>query len=473
MIKKDEKIYTIQYESLLEDPNFPKSRWQLFRRLMKNTWSNIKKSFPKSLITTLIFMLVMFIFYVVYLSVIVDTFYLSGGNKNQFWLSIRPYIMPGVMRSRSGFRGFSHLKRNVNTLYVVLPFIYLATMTLKKMVTSFLKKGAVKGFFGNLFSVNITIKKYKQLVEEPILKIFYKEFIIAFVLGFLIKNPFTILLLSILLFLSVVKNNKSELMLFLAMLKVTNNIKKNTHNFVSMGNIAFSVLGLSVGFFLNFIMIIPIWFFFNYSIWARGVFTLLFVALFIFASFQSKNKQKQKQKTKDTAAAMLLTIILCGLAMGSQRAFGDDGGWTESGSTIAGWFANPGSKLLSMLGLSGSAVSAAGFASDLVAASVYNYFGVDAFVSLGSLIGGFGKPTGSAEANLTFAKAGLGPLGPLGEKLGSAVGGINDAMSGKTDSGGSGSSGGGGGSNGGTASYEDMYGNRRKRKTKDDEDDFS
>jgi len=75
--KNNTKMVSIAYESLLENPNFPKSRWQLFKSLIKNGWCNFKKTFPKSFVFSLVFALLLSLFFVFYLAVIVDTFSLS------------------------------------------------------------------------------------------------------------------------------------------------------------------------------------------------------------------------------------------------------------------------------------------------------------------------------------------------------------------------------------------------------------
>jgi len=385
--------------------------------------------------------------------------------------------VPGIVQPNRGIPGFSHYaRRQVNNLHVVLPFIFLITFTLKRIIGGLFKKGQTKAFFSDLFSVKAAIRQYRALIELPIIKIFGPAFCIAFLLSFIIKNPLTILLLGALLFLSVAKKNQSELMLLMAMLKVTKNIKRQTREFVNFGEIAFSVLGLACGFFIYFIFMIPIWFFFNYNIWARGIFTLLFVVLFAVMSIQNRHINRASVK-----AASFLTVILCGLAVGTRAAYGDDGGWTESGSDFFSWLSNPGTSIIAALGFTGGLASQLGWIGDTIAGGVSSFFGVDVFISMGSMIGGFGEPVGSMASNLEFAKAGLGALGPLGDKLGNAVGGIGDALSGKTggnsganssssaNSGGGNHGGGNIGGKSGKIGSEDVYNRRKKKKSSTDE----
>jgi len=466
-MEKDKLLY-VSYDSLKEDPTFPKSLWQVFINLFKGILQEFKKNFPKSLIQPLIIIIILGLFNIFFLAVREDTYYLSHWRID-FIDNIKAYIMPGVIWSNSRFAGFSHLSHDKGTLSVVIPFMMIFMYLLSAFFQKLFSKEKFKGFFNDIKEMKNTKKTYMALANKQFSDYYIKGLLIAFIGGFIIKNPLTIFLLALMLLFSFIKNNKGNILIIIGTLKAAHNIKRNKEGFVNFGNIAITILGISYGLFTYFGLMVLIWFVFNYSIWARAIFSALFIALFIFLII-SKIPKKQLVK-----AASFGIFFISFLLLNNRIGLADDGGWTESGSNIIDWLANAGTKIIAALGFTGSIAAAIGWATNMVIGNVAGYFNVGPLLQLGGLVAGFGEPSGSMAANLTFSQAALkaafGSMGPLGDMLSNTVGGINDALSGGTggssESSGSsiGSDSSAGNSDGGIKDLGDEYG---KKKHSDD-----
>jgi len=429
----------VDYDTLEADPLFPNSPLQFIGRIIKGSFQNFIKAFPKSLFIPLLITFILGAFYIFYLAVIVDTLfvhYYASTRLGQLFV----YILPGVLPSESPFPGFTHIHSDGSTLPMVMPFMFLFTYLLKDLLGPLFSKKTTSHLFKDLSTVSKNKKAYKLLADKKPGTFYLKGMIVAFVLGLLIKNPLTFLLLSLIFFLSFAKNNKSNLLIFFGTFLASRNIKKKTHTFINFGNIALFILGLAYGFLLYFILALLLFFFLNYHIYARIAFTILFIVLFVFLLLGGR---KVQISIKSLA---VVVIAVSYLTLTNKVVHADDGGWSESGGFFD-WLANAGTKIIAALGLTGAASAAIGWAANLFIGNAAGFFGVGPILQFGNLLAGFGQPSGSQAANLTFAQAALnsafGSIG-LGGILGDAVGGINDALSGGTGgSGNSGSSGSG------------------------------
>lgn len=90
------------------------------------------------------------------------------------------------------------------------------------------------------------------------------------------------------------------MIIFLGTFIASRNIKKDKEDFVNFGNIALFILGLSYGFSLYFILASILFFAFNYYIYARILFTLLFVVLFFFILLKDKMKSKKNTSNNNS-----------------------------------------------------------------------------------------------------------------------------------------------------------------------------
>jgi len=466
-MKKENLLY-VDYDLLKEDPIFPKSVGQVFKQFFKSNWENFKKKFPMSLIIPLAMFAIFGLFNIIFLAVIEDTFNLHFNSGSILISNIKAYIMPGMIWSNSNFAGFTHISHNVNNLYVVIPFMMIFMYLLKSSITNIFTKGKFKELKNNLKEMKINKKTYIILSENKFSKYYLYGLIVAFALGLIIKNPLTIFLLGIMFLLSFIKNNESNILMLVATLKAARNIEKDRDEFVNFGSIALTILGLAYGFLTYFVLVIVIWFVFNYSIFARVAFSMLFIGLFVYLLLAKNPKIK-------VAKIASLVIFFVSILMAKQRiGLADDGGWTESGANIIDWLANAGTKIIAALGLSGSGAAAVGWITNTVIGSIAGYFNLGPLLQMGGLVAGFGKPSGSMAANLTFSqaaiKAAFGSMGPLGDQLSNAVSGINDALSGGTgsnssgSSGSSGSSSSSGGSSGGDSGQVKDLGDEYRKK---------
>jgi len=469
---EQDKLLYVSYDALKKDPTFPKSVWQVFTHLLKGMWQEFKKNFPKSFILPLIIIIILGLLNIFFLAVIEDTYYLNHRGI-VFIDDIKAYIMPGVIWAQSAFAGFSHLSHDKSTLSMVIPFMMVFMYLVSSFFQKLFSKEKFKTFFKDLKGMNKNKKTYSALADKSFNDYYLRGLLIAFIVGFIIKNPLTIFLLALLFLFSFIKNNKGNILITIGTIKAAHNIKRDKDGFVNFGNIAMTILGISYGLFTYFGLVVIIWFIFNYSIWARAIFSILFIALFIFLMITKKSK-KQVVKVASFGIFFISFLIL-----NNRIGLADDGGWTESGSNIIDWLSNAGTKIIAALGFTGSIAAAIGWATNTIIGNVAGYFNVAPLLQLGGLVAGFGKPAGSMAANLSFSQAAIksafGGMGPLGDMLSNAVSGIDNALSGGTggssnsgDSSGSssGSDSSGGSSDGGIKDLGDEY------RKKDRSDDF-
>ena len=100
------------------------------------------------------------------------------------------------------------------------------------------------------------------------------------------------------------------------------------------------------------------------------------------------------------------------------------GGWVESGRSLMGWLSNPGSKIISRLGLGQAAAVGLGWIADTALGGLANHFNLSELMTLAGLGAGSSSPESLGKAALGAA------LGPLGDILGNTWGGVNDALAG-------------------------------------------
>lgn len=455
----------IDYEDLRKDPIFPNSPMKFIGSIIKGSWTNFKKSLPKSLIIPIILFLVIGVFNTFFLAVIVDTFYFHTG-ADSFINKIIIYLVPGIVGGSSGLPGFSHLKNDINTLSVVMPMLFILSFLLRDGFSTLISKEKRKKVFKDLSNLNKNKKIYIGLSDKEKGAQYLKGMIIAFIIGLLVKNPFTIFLLAILFFLSFIKNNGSNTIIFIGTMLASRNIKKGKRDFINFGNIALIILGISYGFIVYFALTSLLFIFLNYHIIARIVFTVIFVVAFIMLLM------KNKGKTTKIVTVLLLFIVIAVVLSFNITLYADDGGWSESGANFFDWLANAGTKIIAALGFTGSISAAIGWATNLIIGNAAGFFGVGPILQMGGLLAGFGHPAGSKAANMSFAKAAIssvfGVVG-LGDILGGMVSDIESGLSGggsgaggdSFDSSGSSSSGNSG--SGGKGPIKDLGDEYRKK----------
>jgi len=336
------KYTYVEYDEVWKNDDFPKSRGQFMSKIVKENIREFKKKFPKNLIIPILTSIIVFVAVVVALAMGVNSFYMGYLESLPMMYHFVPYLVPGIVDGKVYIEGFSHYNGSVNTLWIVYPLYFIAAMVIRGLFKTIFGKKQLKELFINIANLSKSKKSYRATCEVNTRAVFAKGLLISFIIGLIVKNPFTILFLSIFFVFVYIKNMKSELVQLILMWRVTGNLKKGKLDYVSVGKLMLEMRSIAYGFFLYFILCAVMWFVLSYSIWARVILTLIFVILFVLIMFQGRVLKAAK-------GISIIAIIMTTVAVSSFVVFGDDGGWAESGGNFFAWLGNAGSKIIGRL----------------------------------------------------------------------------------------------------------------------------
>lgn len=434
----------LNYSSLEKDPNFPKSRAQYFKSLIKGFWDNLVKGFPKNLLIMLAIMFAYWLFNIVYLAFIHDSSRI-GGNE-----SFMAYLFSG-----SVYSDVKGVFWDGSSWPLVISFAFALTFFIKSLISRMIKNGfgaPFKDFASIPYKIK-NIRKYSHIDKK---KVIFIPMAIAFVISFIIINPYTLIVFTLMLLFSFAKGLDSGLIANMFVYDIAVNLSKEKNKrkkIISSADSSLKVLGLALGFLLYSILVLIMWFFLNYNLWARLGVTVVFVILFIMLALGFNFKSKGA-KTALFAFAVLGIIYLR-----YTNVIADDGGWTESGD-LEGWLKNPGTKDMAKDGLLSSIGIMLAFLVETVLNNALEHFSGLPISNLNTFISA--DYTDHAQVAKDFYSAAI-PVPGLNDAIGDMIDDINAGLSGNSTSGGSGgfdSSGGGydggsGGSSSGSGSYGD------------------
>lgn len=457
MDKSQPSLYYFTYDQLKENKDVPKSFFQFWWWLFSQTVKGLRRRFLKNIFILSLIMLATFLINSIYLVFINDTMYLESTGTID---SLSAYFFLGILEPFSEIKGFQFVSIRITNIFWTLPLAFL----LSGLIFNIFRRIRAKGFkklMGDIFNSGKLAKVYATGSSKDINYFILSGCFWATIIGFIIQNPITLFILPIILFLSFTLKENSKIISLLSTYLIAINIKKRKPKNVNIGNIALSILGLSIGLAIYFILVLLMWIVFDYSLLARVIFTLILAVMF----FILKRAHKKSHTSKVVKASIVFFSFVCISTLLSHSAYADDGGWVESGSSLMGWLANPGSKIISKLGLSLAAATGLGWIADTALGGLANHFNVGELMTLS----GLGAESSSAES---LGKAALGAaLGPVGSLMGDTWGGVNDALAGvgaeSDDSGSSGSSGSGSSSGSGDPFGDAGEGKSTDNKSKD------
>lgn len=360
---EDETYTKFSFQRLSENQNFPHGIIALLKVQILNwikQFTNLKR-LAVLVIAQLVFALLVLLWNMYGMCYLNDTFRIS---PESFLGSATAYLFGGTVGSRNELKGMSFLKKDFNTVLISGSFYCLFGIWFRSLLGTILH-GKVLESISNYFGFPRRIRQYVQRSDRNIRDYIWTGVIIAAPIGFLLWNPFTTVLLAMLLMMSCVKADDSSIavpvMLFRSAScyqKVMEGKKKRP----LFADVELRLFGISIGFFAYSAVNLIIWLLFDYNIWVRLIFTVLLVIMALFGLGILKINKPEK------VAACLVMLVVCSVLVmlaNNGIVLADDGGWTESGGTLAGLFTNAGfatilgiSTLMAVTTLGGSLVVA-------------------------------------------------------------------------------------------------------------------
>ncbi len=446
--------FPISYDTFEKNTDMPKSAKAFISIFFKNAWANLKSGFPKNLIVALAIGLAYWLFNIFFLAYINDTCFFHDET------SYLAYIFGGESKSAKG------IPSGRLTWYYNFTFM----LTLVFLIKSIIKRMIKKGFFApakDIIGIRKHYNAYMDCSQYEGARLLFIPMGIAFVLSYLIVNPFTILLLSIIMFLSFARGMESAITSFIFSFKVSKNLNKNPIDRKSVleGDIALPIFGFAVGFLFYSLLIIIMWFLFDYSFIIRTIVSALFALAFLILGITNTMKNKA---VKTSINALVFTAFS---ALTYKTVFADDGGWSESGRNLAGFLANPGSDIMGKAGLGGDAGATLGYMLDSLGGAFFDKFcppGTSAFLGMAS--GNLSNNRGITHAAINTA---FNNIPGLGDTINRMLGNIERGLGGGGTTGqgwstGGSSPGSSGSANTGSGVDLSKYINKKKKNPLDD-----
>ncbi len=326
----------IKYQQFLDDPNFPKSRRAFIARMFSNAFKSLKNLKPKDLILPISLALAYWLFNIYFLGFINDSCFFDKKTSHL------AYLFSGV--ANFNVKGIAD---DMPTWPYVFTFTFSFVYLLKSIFRRMLKHGFLAPLL-DFFRIFKLAKSYRESSLKPIYQLLFLPMAWAFIVGFLIVNPLTMITLAFILLLSFGMGAQSPLINLRFFYSVASELgRKKRRGQVLDGDVALPVLGWGIGFLLYFIISISLWFIFDYHFWARITVTCLFVIAFLFLGFGGRLKFKSSTTTALFVVLSALTILSLSIV------FAHDGGWTESDKNFIEWLNNPGTQLTALMGIGG------------------------------------------------------------------------------------------------------------------------
>lgn len=290
----------------------PISLFQLLIFLIRDFVINLPRRIVFAIVTGFIILLVH-----TYLMVIVNEgFRLDGSSK-----VLKHILMLNGSWSFGHESGLGFIK--VTLFWVLASMLFWGTV-------SQIRGLGLKVFCLKIFSTFADV--VSDVMERPgssMLSIFLCSICFGAATGLLLANPLVSLALAILLFLSVTSRGTSLLILttYLAWCDFQRLFRVNPKKPLYIDIVSMVIRGVALGLILHgFTQFIPYGNFTQYAVVA--LFAILLVLNFT-------------KKTKPNATSFLL-IMGSAFFLSAAKAMADDGGWRESGGTLAGWLQSEG-----------------------------------------------------------------------------------------------------------------------------------
>lgn len=450
-------LLPVSLEALEKEQGFPKYIPGYLWYYLKAVGRGFAKTFPSGLILSILLLVAYFLVHTYFFAFIHGGYRFTrrGTSEN----SITPYLLAGRIRSAT-YYGYQHYPARLETSTgnQVVPFTFLMGMLLAACIRR-LVNGSAKRMPLQVYQAIRWMRGCDVLFGIKKRRILLLTSALCFGAGFVVKNPFTILLLSVLLFFSFAKMERGFLFSAALTYSCMQRKRKRCDTPIRAGHILYAILCMSMGFGMYFIVCIVLWYVFQYSLLSRALITTILFSGFMILYFASVS-----HKAVLTTAGGCISLLAAQLLFSSTAwAACEGGGWVDSGSNLFSWLANPGTRLLMFHGFESGTAGAFGWLADTIFNAPIPQAGGVPIASIGKIVIDMhrGAP-GSAEANMGAGKAALDAALPgLGSVLGNAAQGIGDALSGSRSSSGTES----GGSSGSSRPVTPYSGNSGSRTT--------
>ncbi|MGN0297761.1 MAG: HNH endonuclease [Lachnospiraceae bacterium] len=343
--QKDVEPYTrLSYQKLTSDPNFPKGTAALLAVFGRNLFQTIKSKFEwKPLMIRLVLSLLLAgltVFVNMYaMCYLNDTFRL---DYNAFLGSATPYLFVGSISRNSALKGLSVLNLNGDTRFLVLPLYLLLSFLVTSMIQVLLS-GRGKESLKNFTQFPIKWKLYSKNATKKFKYYLWTSILAAGPVSLILFNPFTVVVLAVILLLSAIKGDNSLLGGIIMITKSAVSYKKVQIGKKDMPRYADVMLRISAfgaALLLYSGLNLLVWHLFQFQFWSRVIFTVVLMVLGLFQLGILKIEKGNKIAVLFLFAAVGSVLIL--LAGGDLISLADDGGWSESGRNLIGLMNNSG-----------------------------------------------------------------------------------------------------------------------------------
>ena len=364
-MNEEEEPYTkFSFQQLSANRSFPHSVPQLLKLQLKNWVKQLTnwKTWVVMLVIQLLFAAAVLIWNMYGMCYLNDTFRISS---NAFWGNATAYLFAGTIRRGNDIKGLSVFTKAFDTVLLAGSFYCLLGIAFRSMIGTIVK-GKFMNSVDNMLRFPSHMKQYSKKAGKGIVHYIWLGVLIAAPIGFLLWNPFTVALLAVMLFFSCVKADSSNISVPVMLFRSASGYKRVMEGRKKkplFADVQLRLFGISIGFFIYTFVNILVWGLFDYNFWVRLVFTVLLMILALLGLGIIKVNKPQK------VAACLAVLVVCSvlvmLSRNGMMVYADDGGWSESGGTLAGLFANAGfatilglSALLAVCTLGGSLLAA-------------------------------------------------------------------------------------------------------------------
>lgn len=347
-VKEDIPKEKSEYQRVTAAPDFPRSGlgfifWSLKRIIIGFPKMFLEMIRRKSL-ALLLYPLwgVLLFFYNMYMTCYFNNTFMLDRRARLGNLS--PYLMAGTLRTPSSLKGLQMKWGLIDTSFLVWPLMMVLTLLLRHIILQLRQRK--KGFFGDLMKIPGTVRDCTAQGYGKG-KSMWLVLAVMWILGFCIMNPITIFLTAVLLLLMFAQgtDNSFVRMAFLwacasGRKKIDGGQKPEPDSRKYRIMLFHGGMGLAVYGLVSMLL----WFAADYNWWIRLVVTalmVLFALLQIFMPGAISGRIHSK---------VMIIFILCMISLCAAVIFGnslgvvlaDDGGWSESGGTLAGLLQNAG-----------------------------------------------------------------------------------------------------------------------------------
>lgn len=339
--KEDPEYYTrFSFKRLTQDQKFPKELFGFIKLIILNiikgftNWKNLLKT----LAITAVMSLAVFLWNIFALCYLNDTFYIK--IQSIFGKST-PYLLAG-RADASGVIGLPRFVDTINTVTITAVLYYLLAIAVRTFIAD-VASGKLKSNFSYFLSFRRDIKRCEKATSKKIDFYIWQELALAVLLNLFIFNPYAVFLLSVMLLISCMKYENGGIAPLLMMLNASCRYQKVAQGQQKppvFGGFQLRLLGLSIGLFLCSALNLCLWFTVDFNFEIRLILSAILIILsFIKIGIIKVNKSITTVVLVCCTAFIIIAVLT---RYGEISVLADDGGWTESGSSIIGLIQNLG-----------------------------------------------------------------------------------------------------------------------------------